>query len=245
MRSVIFKAGRSRFSTLSPESYFMAQPERQSWDAGRFLQTLSFFESIPVVSWLQHMVFGSTPPPPPQPQAGLIFDFSQPSSTLNQVWGALDDVVMGGVSASSFQMQDSAALFTGTVSTENSGGFASVRTRNFDPPLNLTGHSGIELRLKGDGQRYKFLVRDEDSWDSLAYTYSFDTVPNQWIEVRIPFNLMSPVFRAKTVADAKGLNTARIRSLQLMLSKFEYNGALNPNFQPGEFRLSVRAIAVY
>ena len=223
----------------------MSQSERKSWDAGRFLQTLSFFESIPVVSWLQHMVFGSTPPPPPQPQAGLIFDFSQPSSTLNQVWGALDDVVMGGISASSFQMQSDAALFTGNVSTENSGGFASVRTRNFDPPLNLTGHSGIELRLKGDGQRYKFLVRDEDSWDSLAYTYSFDTVPNQWIEVRIPFNLMAPVFRAKTVADAKGLNTARIRSLQLMLSKFEYNGALNPNFQPGEFRLLVRAIAVY
>ena len=223
----------------------MSQSERKSWDAGRFLRTLSFFESIPVVSWLQHMVFGSTPPPPPQPQAGLIFDFSQPSSTLNQVWGALDDVVMGGISASSFQMQSDAALFTGNVSTENSGGFASVRTRNFDPPLNLTGHSGIELRLKGDGQRYKFLVRDEDSWDSLAYTYSFDTVPNQWIEVRIPFNLMAPVFRAKTVADAKGLNTARIRSLQLMLSKFEYNGALNPNFQPGEFRLMVRAIAVY
>jgi hypothetical protein len=191
------------------------------------------------------MVFGSTPPPPPQPQAGLIFDFSQPPSTLNQVWGALDDVVMGGVSASSLQIQDSTALFTGNVSTENSGGFASVRTRNFDPPLNLTGHAGIELRLKGDGQRYKFLVRDEDSWDSLAYTYSFDTVPNQWIEVRIPFNLMAPVFRAKTVADAKALNTARIRSLQFMLSKFEYNGALNPNFQPGEFRVFLRAIAVY
>ncbi|PZV14246.1 MAG: complex I intermediate-associated protein 30 (CIA30) [Leptolyngbya sp.] len=223
----------------------MAQSERKSWDAGRFLQTLTFFESIPVVSWLQQMFFGSTPSQPPQPQAGLIFDFSQPSSTLNQIWGALDDVVMGGISASSFQIQDSAALFTGNVSTENSGGFASVRTRNFDPPLNLTGHSGIELRLKGDGQRYKFLVRDEDSWDSLAYTYSFDTVPNQWIEVRIPFNLMSPVFRAKTVADAKALNTARIRSLQLMLSKFEYNGALNPNFQPGEFQVLVRAIAVY
>ncbi len=223
----------------------MPQSERKSWDAGRFLQTLNFFDSIPVVSWLQHMVFGSTPPPPPQPQAGLIFDFSQPSSALNLVWGALDDVVMGGVSASSFQMQPDAALFTGNVSTENSGGFASVRTRNFDPPLNLTGHTGIELRLKGDGQRYKFLVRDEDSWDSLAYTYSFDTVPNQWIEVRIPFNLMTPVFRAKTVAGAKALNTARIRSLQLMLSKFEYNGALNPNFQPGEFQLWVRAIAVY
>jgi hypothetical protein len=222
----------------------MTEPSRQ-WNPGRFLQTLSFFESLPVVSWFQQMFFGSTSPPPPQPQAGLIFDFSQPSPTLNQTWGALDDVVMGGVSASSLQMRDGAALFTGVVSTENSGGFASVRTRNFDPPLNLTGHTGIELRLMGDGQRYKFLIRDEDSWDSLAYTYSFDTVPNQWIEVRVPFNLMAPVFRAKIVADAKPFNPARIRSLQLMLSKFEYNGALNPNFQPGEFRLMVRAIAVY
>lgn len=245
MRSVIFREGRSSCSHSLTQTLLYGSIRTQILGCGAIPANPLFFETIPVVSWLQHMVFGSTPPLPPQPQAGLIFDFSQPSSTLNQVWGALDDVVMGGVSASSLQMQDSAALFTGNVSTENSGGFASVRTRNFDPPLNLTGHTGVELRLKGDGQRYKFLVRDEDSWDSLAYTYSFDTVPNQWIEVRIPFNLMTPVFRAKTVADAKALNTAHLRSLQLMLSKFEYNGALNPNFQPGEFRLFVRAIAVY
>ncbi|MBF2025286.1 MAG: CIA30 family protein [Oscillatoriales cyanobacterium C42_A2020_001] len=222
----------------------MSQPSRQ-WNAGRFFQTLSYFEAIPVVSWLQHMLFGSSPPPPPQPQAGVIFDFSQPSDALSQVWGALDDVVMGGVSASSMKWQEDAALFTGYVSTANSGGFASIRTRNFEPPLNLAGSSGIELQVKGDGQRYKFLIRDEDSWDSLAYAYSFDTVPDQWMTVRIPFNLMAPVFRAKTVNNAQGLNTARIRSLQLMLSKFEYNGALNPHFQPGEFRLLVKAIAVY
>ncbi len=222
----------------------MSQPSRQ-WDAGRFLQTLSYFEAIPVVSWLQQMFFGSNPPPPPQPQAGVIFDFSQPSEALTQTWGALDDVVMGGVSASSMQWQGEAALFAGYVSTANSGGFASVRTRNFEPPLNLTGSTGIELQVKGDGQRYKFLIRDEDSWDSLAYAYSFDTVPDQWMTVRIPFNLMAPVFRAKTVNTGQTLNPGRIRSLQLMLSKFEYNGALNPHFQPGEFRLLVKAIAVY
>lgn len=222
----------------------MSQPP-SFWDAGRFLQTLSFFDAIPIVSWVQHMFFGSNPPPPPQLQANVIFDFSQSNHPANQVWGALDDVVMGGVSASTLQFQDEAALFTGMVSTANSGGFASVRTRNFEPPLNLSQHSGIELQIKGDGQRYKFLIRDGDSWDSLAYAYSFDTVPNQWTTVRIPFNLMTPVFRAKTVNDAPSLNTAKIRSLQLMLSKFEYNGALNPNFQAGEFQLFMRAIAVY
>lgn len=222
----------------------MTQPPT-FWDPGRFLQTLSFFDAIPVVSWFQSMIFGSNPPPPPPIQANVIFDFSQSANPTNQVWGALDDVVMGGVSASTLKFQDDAALFTGMVSTANSGGFASVRTRNFEPPLNLAGQSGIELQIKGDGQRYKFLIRDEDSWDSLAYAYSFDTVPDQWISVRVPFNLMVPVFRAKTVNPAQPLNTSKIRSLQLMLSKFEYNGALNPNFQSGEFRLWVKAIAVY
>ncbi len=217
----------------------------QSWDAGRFLQTLSYFETIPLISWLQKMIFGSTPPPPPQLQAGLIFDFEKSAGDVSQTWGALDDVVMGGVSASSFHLQEGAALFTGYVSTANSGGFASVRTRNFEPSLNLSGYTGIELLIKGDGQRYKFLIRDEDSWDSVAYSHSFDTTADEWIKVRVPFNQLIPVFRAKTMNVQRSLNTAQIRSLQLMLSKFEYDGALNPHFKVGEFRLLVRAIGVY
>lgn len=65
----------------------------------------------------------------------IIFDFTQPSTELKDIWGALDDVVMGGVSASNMQLVENSAVFAGNVSTANSGGFASVRTRNFDPPL--------------------------------------------------------------------------------------------------------------
>ena len=222
----------------------MSQPKRQ-WNAGRFLQTMAYFETIPVVSCLRKMIFGSLPLPAPQPQAGVIFDFSQPSLDLEQTWGALDDVVMGGVSASSLRSQPGSALFTGYVSTDNSGGFASVRTRNFEPSLDVSNYSGFELRVNGDGQRYKFLVRDEDSWDSVAFAGSFDTVANEWISIRFPFAELVPVFRAKTVSNGRPLNAARVRSLQLMLSKFEYDGALNPRFAAGEFRLNVGAIAVY
>ncbi len=222
----------------------MSQPKHQ-WNAGRFLQTLAYFETIPVVSCLRKMIFGSPPLPAPQPQAGVIFDFSQPSLNLEQSWGALDDVVMGGVSASSLRSQPGSALFTGYVSTDNSGGFASVRTRNFEPSLDVSNYSGFELRVNGDGQRYKFLVRDEDSWDSVAFAGSFDTVANEWISIRFPFTDLVPVFRAKTVSNSRPLNAARVRSLQLMLSKFEYDGALNPRFAAGEFRLNVGAIAVY
>lgn len=222
----------------------MAEPNRQSWDAGRFLQTLSYFEEIPVLNWFHKMMPGFTPPAPPPVQANLIFDFSQ-ANDISQLWGAVDDVVMGGVSNSGLRQESGVALFTGNVSTANSGGFASVRTRNFDPPLNLSAHQGIELQVKGDGQRYKFLLRDQDRWDSIAYSHSFDTVAQQWITVRIPFNQLTPVFRAKTVNDAPLIESQQIRAMQMMLSKFEYDGALNPRFSPGEFRLMIKTIGVY
>lgn len=221
----------------------MSQPTRSTWDAGRFLQTLTFFEALPGFNWLQKMFFGSTPLSPPQVQAGVLFDFSQATS-IDQMWGALDDVVMGGVSSSSLQQQDDVAVFTGYVSTANSGGFASVRSRNFEPPLDLSSYLGFALRVQGDGQRYKFLIRDEDGWDSVAYAYSFDTTVDQWITIQIPFTQMIPVVRAKTVNHAQPLNSGRIRSLQLMLSKFEYDGALNPHFQAGEFCLRMHTISV-
>ena len=223
----------------------MPQPDRQTWDAGRFWQTLTYFETIPVLSWCRKMLFGSPPPPHLQPQANVLFDFRQPNAALSQTWGALDDVVMGGVSNSTFQLDEGVARFSGIVSTANSGGFASARTRNFEPSLNLAASKGIELRVKGDGQRYKLLLRDEDSWDSLAYAYSFDTIAHQWQTIRIPFAQTVPVFRAKTQPTARSLNATQIRSLQLMLSKFEYDGALNPHFTPGAFSLLVETIQVY
>ncbi|AUS99178.1 NADH:ubiquinone oxidoreductase [Nostoc sp. CENA543] len=175
----------------------------------------------------------------------LIFDFTSPSVELKNIWGALDDVVMGGVSASNMQLLENTAVFTGNVSTANSGGFASVRTKNFEPTINLSGYTGVELRVKGDGKRYKVFLRTDTKWDGLGYSYSFDTVANNWINIRIPFSDFVPVFRAKIVKDAPVIPQDRITSLQLMLSKFEYDGALNPHFSPGNFALELSSIKAY
>lgn len=181
------------------------------------------------------------------PTAGekLIFDFTKPSDELKNIWGALDDVVMGGVSASNFQLLENTAIFAGNVSTANSGGFASVRTKNFTPPFNLSGYQGVELRVKGDGQRYKIFLRTETAWDGVGYSYSFDTVANTWINIRIPFADLVPVFRAKVVKDCPPIETSKVSSFQLMLSKFEYDGALNPKFTPGGFALQVESIKAF
>jgi Complex I intermediate-associated protein 30 (CIA30) len=173
-----------------------------------------------------------------------LFDFTQPDTNIQATWGAVDDVVMGGVSESGIRLANGYALFSGNVSTDNSGGFASVRTRNFEPSFNLSNYRGIELRVKGDGQRYKLFVRTEAKWDGVGYAYSFDTIADEWMTIQVPFQDLVPIFRAKTVNDAP-LDTTQICSLQLMLSKFEYDKALNPRFTPGLFSLQVESISAY
>ncbi|MEN9205850.1 MAG: CIA30 family protein [Thermostichales cyanobacterium SZTDM-1c_bins_54] len=175
--------------------------------------------------------------------ARLLCDFRDPQSAA--LWGALDDVVMGGISQSGLQRLGTMAVFAGVVSTEQGGGFASVRTRTVDPPEDLSAYQGISLRLRGDGQRYKILLRQDPGWDSVAYSVSVDTLANQWQTLTIPFADFRPVFRARRLPQAPPLDPRRLCSLQIMLSKFEYDGALNPHFTPGPFRLELDWIGAW
>lgn len=171
------------------------------------------------------------------------FDRQNPSA--NNLWGAVDDVVMGGVSSSNLILQEKTAIFTGRVSTDNNGGFVSVRTKNFTPPWDLSAYQGIRLRVKGDGQRYKFITRCEGKWDGISYCYSFNTIADVWMTIDVPFADLIPVFRAKTVSEADKFDGSKVYSLQLMLSKFEYDGAYNPTFRAGAFSLEIESIRAY
>ncbi|XP_015875400.3 protein HIGH CHLOROPHYLL FLUORESCENCE PHENOTYPE 173, chloroplastic isoform X1 [Ziziphus jujuba] len=181
----------------------------------------------------------------------LIFGFKD-NNIRELPWGALDDVVMGGVSESTFQIDPKGGenggptgLFKGVVSTANNGGFTSIRTKNLPVPEDLSAYDGLELRLKGDGRRYKLIVRTSQEWDTVGYTASFDTVRDQWQSVRLPFSSLRPVFRARTVTDSQPFDPSNIISLQLMYSKFEYDGKLNPTFLEGEFQLPISSILAY
>ncbi|MBE9060965.1 CIA30 family protein [cf. Phormidesmis sp. LEGE 11477] len=178
-----------------------------------------------------------------------VFDFSEPGCDLS-AWGALDDVVMGGVSQGQISLVnrnqlDQQAVFAGVVSTDNSGGFSSVRTQNFEPPFNFSGWMGLRLEVKGDGHRYKFILRNNAGWDSPAYIYGFDTVADEWISVDVPFAELVPTFRARSVPDASPYESAKTVSFQLMLSKFEYDKRLNPRFTAGPFKLAIKRIGLY
>lgn len=55
--------------------------------------------------------------------------------------------------------------------------------QNFAKPEDLSAYEGLELRLKGDGRRYKLIVRTSGEWDTLGYTASFNTAVDQWQSV--------------------------------------------------------------
>ncbi|KAL6888968.1 hypothetical protein ACP4OV_009994 [Aristida adscensionis] len=170
----------------------------------------------------------------------------------NIVWGAVDDVVMGGVSESTFQIVPTGSetggptgLFKGTVSTSNNGGFTSIRTKNFTMPEDLSAYDGIELRVKGDGRRYKLIIRTSYERDRVGYKASFDTTKGEWQSVKIPFSSLRPAFRSRTMTDAAPFDASNITSLQLMFSKFEYDGKLNTTFSEGSFELPFSSIRAY
>ncbi|XP_045819589.1 protein HIGH CHLOROPHYLL FLUORESCENCE PHENOTYPE 173, chloroplastic isoform X2 [Trifolium pratense] len=181
----------------------------------------------------------------------LLFGF-EGDSYRQLSWGALDDVVMGGVSESTFQIDPNGSenggptgVFKGVVSSANNGGFTSIRTKNFSEPEDLSAYDGLEFRLKGDGRRYKVIIRTSTDWDALGYTGGFDTEKGKWQSIQLPFSSLRPIFRARTVSDAPPFDPRNVASLQLMFSKFEYDGKLNETFVEGPFELPVSSIRAY
>lgn len=131
-------------------------------------------------------------------------------------WRSIDDVVMGGISDSRFETNESIARFHGHVSLENNGGFASVRSlpRNW----NLDGSPGLRLRVKGDGKQYKFCIKTDSNFDGVLYQARFQPAKDEWDTIELRFDDFVPTFRGRLVESAPPLNGADVRTLGFMIS---------------------------
>jgi monofunctional biosynthetic peptidoglycan transglycosylase len=149
-------------------------------------------------------------------------------------WTVVNDDVMGGRSTSEMDVTSEATgLFTGFVSLENNGGFASTRADL--GPLDLSAFRGVRVRVRGDGRRYQFRLRTDDSSDGVAYRALFDTRPGEWLEVELPFRAFEPSFRGRRPPGVGPLDPARVRQL----------GFLIADRKEGPFRLEVAWIKAY
>jgi hypothetical protein len=158
-----------------------------------------------------------------------LVDFASPAAI--DAWEAINDGVMGGVSQGRLRHEAAShAVFEGTVSLENNGGFASVRSRP-----GAFGADRIEayhLDVMGDGKTYKFNLRTDDAFDGVNYQAPFTTPAGVWTTVRLPVAAFNPTFRGRSVADAPALAPARVRQMGLMIAER----------QAGPFALALRHI---
>ncbi|MFT7625145.1 MAG: NADH dehydrogenase [ubiquinone] 1 alpha subcomplex assembly factor 1 [Myxococcota bacterium] len=157
----------------------------------------------------------------------LLADFRDPAEATR--WRTTDDVVMGGCSSSSMRAGDTLGIFAGEVSLERGGGFASVRRR--DERIDLSDFDAIELRVRGDGRRYKLNLRTTDHFDGVVYQAAFETRPGRWLAARLVLAEFAPRFRGRPVAGT--LNRAHVSSLGLLIS----------DRQSGPFRLELSSIS--
>ena len=157
----------------------------------------------------------------------LVIDFRDPAQVLG--WTPVNDRVMGGVSTSQATATADGMAFSGVVSLDNNGGFASIRALPCE--YGLAGVSTLILRVQGDCKTYKFGIRTDHAYDGVQYQMRFTTQAGEWQDIHLPINEFQATFRGRTV-QAPALDPARIRVFGLLIS----------DRQAGPFQLVVESI---
>ncbi|MCK0177508.1 CIA30 family protein [Mycolicibacterium sp. F2034L] len=109
------------------------------------------------------------------PNAGpgvALVDLGDPSAVA--AWTTVNDPVMGGRSISRVTFADGGLVFSGEVSLENNGGFASVRSpQDAEIGRKATGAKALRVHARGDGKTYVLSVgADAQPW---SYIQRFST----------------------------------------------------------------------
>lgn len=157
-----------------------------------------------------------------------IFEFNKTCDVTP--WNTVDDAVMGGKSSGYFSLNEEGhGVYEGDVSLENNGGFASVKYR-FDD-MDVRAFTKIRLKIKGDGKRYQFRIKDNTS-SKHAYIAYFETSEN-WEIIELTLANMYPTFKGKKL-DMPNFNGDKIEEVAFLIA----------NKKAEHFRLEIDSIVL-
>jgi NADH dehydrogenase [ubiquinone] 1 alpha subcomplex assembly factor 1 len=156
-----------------------------------------------------------SPADSPERSDRLLYDFASVEAARR--FRPINDAVMGGVSRGDLvALEGGGAAFCGTVSLENNGGFASVRSEPEDH--RLAGYAGITLTVTGDGKIYKIALKTSAALDGIQYQASCQPPARERVHLKIPFSSFVPTFRGKLLDGVPPLEPARISTVGIMIS---------------------------
>lgn len=148
-------------------------------------------------------------------------------------WHIVNDGVMGGLSSSKAIVENNKIIFSGKVSLENNGGFASLRSPVKD--YNFEQVSGIEIKIKGDGKRYSISMKETIYFTGLFYTYTFETKKDEWITVKISFDMFKSYYFGKEVNSGEKIPLNNIKEISLLIG----------DKQQGRFKAEIEYLGLY
>ncbi len=149
-------------------------------------------------------------------------------------WGVTNDDVMGGVSNSKISVsEENLLIFSGEVSLENNGGFASLRSPIDD--YDFSGYEGFLLKIKGDGKTYNLSFRLTKNFTGYNYTQKFQTEKDSWQIVKLPFKHFNLKYYGKEVSSFKPPDKSNIKQISILIS----------DKQQGPFRIEIEWIGLY
>jgi len=164
------------------------------------------------------------------PQVPL-FAFVSPDAAAG--WQAVNDGVMGGVSDGRFRITERQTLeFYGTLSLENNGGFASVRSR--PRTLGLQTGDTLVARVRGDGREYQLNLYTADRMMAFSYRAPVKTRTGEWLEVRIPLDAFEATSFGRVIRGAGPVDPRSVTAVGFLLAEKT----------PGPFLLEVAWIKV-
>jgi NADH dehydrogenase [ubiquinone] 1 alpha subcomplex assembly factor 1 len=150
-----------------------------------------------------------------------------------QKWQAVNDGVMGGVSEGRLRITaDKTLEFSGTLSLENNGGFASVRTKPAE--LGIKAGDTIVVRVKGDGREYVLNLYTKSRRMAFSYRAPLPTTNGEWTEVKVPLVDFIPTSFGRQVQGMGPVEPDQINGLGFMLS----------DKKPGTFQMQVAWVKV-
>ena len=129
-------------------------------------------------------------------------------------WYAINDNVMGGLSSGGIALCDEGLHFNGTLSLQNNGGFSSVRRPVSE---DLTDSRGIRLTIKGDGRKYQLRLRQDQSFDGVAWRREFITDGSVQV-IDLAYPEFEAVFRGRRVKKAQAIDPAHITQLGFLIA---------------------------
>ncbi len=141
-----------------------------------------------------------------------IFNFQNQADLSH--WHIVDDLVMGGRSNGSIGISpEGHGIYSGEISTENNGGFSSVRYE-FEP-ISVDANDVIQIRLKGDGNLYQFRIKHRVI-DKASYKASFETT-GKWQNIEIRLGDLYPTFRGRKL-DRPNFDHDSIEEIRFLFS---------------------------